>query len=321
VGLPDALGLAQTHGDLLRAGLGIKKAGNAIVALLGGREIHPINVRVGGFYRVPARSELDALIPELVRARDAMCEALEFFGTLSFPDFERDYEFVALCSEDEYAVYDGRIRSNKGLDIAVEEYERYFEEHQVPHSTALHSLRVEPGLTAIAGGRAYVCGPLARFNLSFEQLRPRAREAARQAGLEPPCCNPHRSLLVRSIEIIQALETALALIDRYVEPAVPAIAVPHRAGAGHGCTEAPRGLLYHRYALNPDGAIDTARIVPPTSQNQASIEGDLFELASSLADLPIAEARSKAERAVRNYDPCISCSTHFLDLRIEREAT
>jgi sulfhydrogenase subunit alpha len=126
---------------------------------------------------------------------------------------------------------------------------------------------------------------------------------------------------VRGVEIIQALDTALTLIGRYVEPAAPALAVPRRAGVGHGCTEAPRGLLYHRYALDSDGAIEAARIVPPTSQNQASIEGDLFELATSLAERPLAEARTSAERAVRNYDPCISCSTHFLDLRIEREGS
>jgi sulfhydrogenase subunit alpha len=311
LGYPDALTLAQKHGPLVRAGLSIKKAGNTLVAALGGREVHPINVKIGGFYRAPSRTELERLVAELESAREAMGEALEFMGTLDFPSFERDYEFVALSSDREYAMCEGRLISSKGLSCDVHEYEQHFEERQVPHSTALHSVRREGG--------AYVCGPLARFNLSFDRLRPRAQAAARSVGLSVPCRNPYRSLLVRGVEVVQALDDALAIITNYAEPEQSALPAPPRAGSGQGCSEAPRGLLYHRYTLAADGSITDARIVPPTSQNQLSIEQDLFELATLLAELPHREATARAEHAVRNYDPCISCSTHFLRLEIERD--
>jgi len=312
LGFPDALALAKQHPDWVRAGLAVKKAGNAIVARLGGREIHPINVKVGGFFRAPSPAELTELMPELERARDAMMEALVFLGKLQFPVFERPYEFVSLREEREYPMMEGRLVSSEGLDIAVEEYEQHFIERHVPHSTALHSTRRD--------GSPYFCGPLARFNLNADRLRPLATEAAERVGLHAPCRNPYRSLLVRAVELIQALDDALAIIADYQPPAAAAIELTSRAGIGHGCTEAPRGLLYHRYELDAAGDILDARIVPPTSQNQATIERDLLELGRTLAELPHAEATARAEQAVRNYDPCISCSTHFLSLRLEQES-
>jgi coenzyme F420-reducing hydrogenase alpha subunit len=312
LGFPDALALAKRHPEWVRSGLAVKKAGNAIVAQLGGREVHPINVKVGGFFRAPSRAELSGLVPELERARDAMLEALAFLARLEFPTFERPYEFVSLREEREYPMMEGRLVSSEGLDIAIEEYDQHFVEQQVPHSTALHSSR--------RGGGAYFCGPLARFNLNADRLRPLAAEAAERIGLRAPCRNPYRSLLVRGVELIQAIDDALAIIAEYDPPPAPALELTSHAGVGHGCTEAPRGLLYHRYAVDERGAILDARIVPPTSQNQATIERDLLELGRTLAELPHAEATLRAEQAVRNYDPCISCSTHFLSLRFEQEA-
>jgi coenzyme F420-reducing hydrogenase alpha subunit len=309
LGFADGVAMARVHPEVVRAGLGIKKAGNAIVRAIGGREVHPINVRVGGFYRAPGREELERLLPELETARAAMRSALTWMAGFSFPDFERDYEFVALSHPSEYAVLEGRITSSRGLSIEAPEYDAHFVEEQVPHSTALHS-RLD--------GRSYFCGPLARINLNFDRLGDEAKQAASDIGFSVPCTNPFKSLLSRGLETLHALDEALRIIQTYERPERPFVELPRNAVTGYGCTEAPRGLLYHRYRLDGSGTITDAKIVPPTSQNQRTIEEDLFAIAGRLGRMPHEQATLLAEQTVRNYDPCISCSTHFLTLEIER---
>jgi len=310
LGYQDGFRMAKDHPEIVKRGLRLKKAGNALVAKLGGREIHPINVRVGGFYRVPAKEELLPLAEELKWARDAALETVRWTAGLSFPDFERDYEFVALRHPQEYPMNEGRLASDRGLDLAAAEYEENFVEEQVPHSTALHSRLKARG--------PYLVGPLARFNLNFPRLTPLARDAAREAGLTPPCRNPFKSIIVRSVEILFAVEESLHLIENYERPERPFIEAEPKAAVGYGCTEAPRGILYHRYRLNDEGLIQEAKIVPPTSQNQKSMEADLAEFALRNPDLPLDRLTWQCEQVIRNYDPCISCATHCLKLEIER---
>jgi sulfhydrogenase subunit alpha len=310
LGYAGAVDMARDHGDVVRRGLALKKAGNEILTLIGGREIHPINVRVGGFYRTPRRRELAPLAERLKWARDAAFETVRWTAGFDFPDRERDYAFVALRHKGEYPFNEGRIVSSRGLDIAAAEYESHFEEMHVDRSTALHA--------QFRGGGSYLVGPLARYSLNFDRLSPLAQEAARQAGLGPSCNNPYRSIVVRAVEVLYACDEALRIIAGYEEPAEPAIAQAPRAGSGFSATEAPRGLLYHRYRLEADGTIAEARIVPPTSQNQASIEQDLVGFIGGFLDLPDEELRHRCEQTVRNYDPCISCSTHFLRLEMDR---
>jgi len=313
LGYDDAFAMAKDHGDMVRRGLALKQLGNAIVTCLGGRAIHPVNVRVGGFYRVPTRDALTALAPGIDEALAAARAALAWAGGFSFPELERDHELVALRDELAYPFCDGRIASTAGIDIPVRDFDARFVEEQVPYSTALHARVRDRG--------AYLCGPLARFALNADRLGAEAREAARSVGLAAPCRNPFRSILVRLVEIIQALDEARSIVGSYVPPDRPCAPAPLRAGVGHGATEAPRGLLYHRYVLDEQGLITDARIVPPTSQNQKAIEDDLRAIAGTLASLPPEEATLRAEHVVRNHDPCISCSTHFLDLRITRGST
>ena len=310
LGFPDAVAMAKDHGDWVRKGLRIRKAGNAIMDCLGGRAIHPVNIRIGGFFRAPARSELDALLPELRWARQACAECLDWMTGFDFPALERDYEFVALRHEHEYPFCEGRIVSSRGMDIPVSDYDATFVEAQVPYSNALHS--------TIRSRGAYLCGPLARFNLNFDRLSPSIQELARGAGITPPCRNPFKAILVRLVEMAHAFDEAIRVIESYEPPAAPFVESTPRAASGVGATEAPRGLLYHRYAMDADGSITEARIVPPTSQNQLAIEEDLFALAPELTSLPHADATHRAEQAIRNHDPCISCATHFLTLRFER---
>jgi sulfhydrogenase subunit alpha len=313
---PDFLGydsvvqMARDHPQAVERGLALKRVGNDLMSLLGGREVHPINVRVGGFYRAPAPRELGAIAERLKWARDAALETVRWVAGFDYPEFEQDYEFVALRNAGEYPIDEGRIVSNKGLDISVGAYGDHFVEQHLSHSNALHSRLRERG--------AYFVGPLARYGLNFDALSPVAKEAARAAGLPAVCRNPFRSIIVRSVEILYACDEALRLIDAYEMPARPAVDVPPRAAVGHGCTEAPRGILYHRYTIDPGGGIVEAKIVPPTSQNQAQIEADLRRFVQSSVTLPDDQLTWRCEQAVRNYDPCISCATHFLTLHIAR---
>ena len=310
LGFPDAISMAAAHGEAVQRGLALKKAGNEVLRLLGGREIHPVNVRVGGFYRVPTRAELAPLAATLQAAHGQAVALAHWVAGFPFPEFARDYEFVALRHPDEYPLNAGRIVSNRGLDIAVAEYEAEFVERHVAHSTALQS-----GLRARG---SYLVGPLARFNLNHDRLGPSVQALAAELDLAPGCTNPFRSIVVRAIEVVYACEEALRLIAAYDPPPSPAVPVVARAGVGTACTEAPRGILFHRYRLDTEGSILEARIVPPTSQNQSTIEDDLRLIATRDLDLPEATLRDHCEQGIRNYDPCISCSTHFLRLEVRR---
>ncbi|MBI4382593.1 MAG: Ni/Fe hydrogenase subunit alpha [Nitrospinae bacterium] len=311
LGYEDAIQIARDHKDLVENVLKLKKLGNDIVALLGGREIHPINARVGGFYKVPAKKDLAPLKERLKWGLEFARAAVQFTAGFAFPEFERDYEFVALRHPGEYPFNEGRLVSSKGLDIDAGEYENHFQEIHVERSNALHSVLKARG--------AYFVGPMARYSLNFDKLGPLAQESARSAGLGPVCRNPFKSILVRGVETVHAVEEALRLIDRYEPPEKPAEDVRPRAGAACAITEAPRGILYHRYKLDESGTILDAKIVPPTSQNQKIIEDDLREFIPPRLDLTDEKLTWQCEQAIRNYDPCISCATHFLKLNVERE--
>jgi coenzyme F420-reducing hydrogenase alpha subunit len=311
LGYDNAIQMATDFPEQVQMGLRLKKLGNQIMALVGGREIHPINIRVGGFYRVPTRKELESLVPDLEWALEAAVATASWVSGFPFPDFERDYEFVALRHPDEYAIHEGRIVSNRGLDIGVDEWADHFEESQVPWSNALHARRKDGG--------SYHLGPMARYSLNSGLLTPAAKQAAKAAGLGPTCTNPFRSIVVRAVEIAFACEEALRLINGYRQPETPFLAVEPRDVIGHGASEAPRGTLYHRYGVDSEGLITEAHIVPPTSQNQLSIEDDLRAYVVGRTQLSDSQLQWELEQAIRCYDPCISCATHFLDLTVERE--
>jgi coenzyme F420-reducing hydrogenase alpha subunit len=314
--LPDFLGyesaieLARDQPATVARALELKKAGNELMTVIGGREIHPVNVRVGGWYRAPRKRELAPLAEKLERAREIALDTVRLTAALDFPDYERDYELVALARPDEYPIDRGRIVSTGGLDIDVSQYDDHFVEEHVAWSNALHS--------TISGRGSYLCGPLARLALGFDRLSPLAQEAARDAGLTAAERNPFRSIVVRAVELVYAADEALRLLAAYEEPDTPAVEVEPRAGVGFGCTEAPRGILYHRYRLDSCGTILDAKIVPPTSQNQRTIEEDLQGVAERSLDLPDEELTLRCEQTIRNYDPCISCATHFLELEVVR---
>jgi len=310
LGYESAIAMAKDHPEIVTRGLRLKKAGNALMTLLGGRSVHPVSVKVGGFSRVPLRRELEGLKEELLWARDAAVETVRWVAGFDYPDFAQDYTGVALRPPDEYPFNEGQIVSDNDLRIAAAEFERHFSEEQVPYSNALH---------CTLHGAPYLVGPLARLNLNHDHLSLLAKEVLVDTGLSLPLRNPFHGIIARSVEILYALEESLRLIDQYDPPSSPAVPVAVKPGTGMACTEAPRGILYHRYTVDGDGLIREAKIVPPTSQNQRRIEEDLRAYLPRVLDLPNKQAALGCEKVIRCYDPCISCATHFLTLDIRRE--
>ncbi len=310
LGCDSVIALAEMDPAAVQRGLRLKRVGNAILELLGGRAVHPVSVRLGGFTRVPTRTELAALRQPLAEAYEDALACLAWTAQLKLPTLSIDTEFVALRHADEYPFNEGHLVSSRGLDVEQTRFAEHFHEQQVPYSHALQS--------RTSDGRAYFVGPLARLNLNFDRLDDAVVRATRAAGVEFPNRNPYTSIVARAAELLQSVVEARRLVDAYVPPVPAHVDVVARAGSGCAVTEAPRGILYHRYETDADGRIVAATIVPPTSQNQAQMEDDLRKLGPSLVGRSDEEATRLCETALRNYDPCISCATHFLRLELIR---
>lgn len=312
LGYDSGLAMAADHRAEIERGLALKKLGNDIVEVVGGRAVHPVNVRVGGFHRSPSADAVAGLAARLAEAIELGVEIGKWVATFPMPEHHLpdDTELVSLRHPTEYPILDGRLVSTSGLDIGPDEFADHVVEEQVEHSTALHA--------RLLGAGTYLVGPLARFAHAADLLSPRAAALADELGLTPSERNPFRSLLVRAVETVHALEIAHRLASSYAVPERSFVEVEPVAGVGSGWSEAPRGLLWHRYEIDAEGTIVEARIVPPTSQNQPVIEHDLWHLVERSLDLDDAALETMCERAVRNYDPCISCATHFLDMRVHR---
>ena len=310
LGCANAVELAALDRGAVERGLALKKAGNRIVSVLGGRPIHPVSVKVGGFSRVPTVTELRTLRPELEAALGHALGTVDWVASFTAPDFEREERFVSLRHPNEYPMSDGRIVSSDGLDLAPTDWEVAFEEEQVPWSHALQA--------HTADRIPYLLGPAARITLAGDQLHPTAREALDRIGLaEQIRRNPYWSIAARAIELVHAVAEAIDIVDGYHRPERPSEPWTPGPGTASWATEAPRGLLFHHYELDERGSIASAKIVPPTSQNQAAIEADMTSFAPSILHEPHGVATHRLEQLIRSYDPCISCATHFLDLRVE----
>ena len=311
LGYPSALDMAADHRPLVEQALRMKKAGNQLVAILGGRPIHPVSVRVGGWSRAPRLSELKAHRAALAEGLEFAIETVKIVAGFTMPPFAREPRLVSLRHPDEYPFNDGRIVSSDGLDLALPAWRDAFEEHHVEGSNALHARSRD-------GRGAYLVGPAARVTLAAEQLHPIARQALDSSGYADLIrTNMYASIVARAVETVHAFAEAIDIIDAYRPPSEPLVAWQSRPGVAAWATEAPRGILFHRYEVDDAGRIASAQIVPPTSQNQAAIESDLVVAAKEVLELPHGAATHRLEQMIRSYDPCISCATHFLDLTIE----
>lgn len=311
LGFPGGVEMARVFPHEIERGLALKRVGNDIIETLGGRSVHPINLRVGGWYRLPTRTELSALRERVARGIELARETVEWVGTFSFPPTFLDAPVVALRGDSAYPLIEGEIRSSTGEQIPLDLFEGQVEEEQRPYSTALFArLKGVPS--------PYQVGPVARFALNGDLLPSELQLAAKRAGIGKRCLNPFQSIIVRALEVWYACLEAIRIIDSFGEFGKYALSISPRTGCGCGVVEAPRGLLFHRYSLDETGLITDAVIIPPTSQNQAKMEDDLREILKDGAGVADEELQHLAERTIRNFDPCISCATHFLALEVER---
>lgn len=312
-GAASGIELAQRFPMEIQRGLQLKKHGNRLLESLGGRAIHPINVAVGGFYRMPRREDLSALIPDFEWGLAAAIDATRWVAGFRFPNFEEDYEFVSLGHLDEYPFNEGDILSSSGLRVPITEFDKHFAEVHVAYSTALQATRQDKQTP-------YFVGPLARVNLNFERMDDTVKQLADEIGWQPMCRNPFRSIIARGLELVQVYHEALAILKDYQPVGITRVDYQPRPGTGSAATEAPRGLLFHAYEIDESGKIVSARIIPPTSQNQRQIEEDLRSYLTRRLNERVSreELAVDCERLVRTYDPCISCSTHFLKVCWEK---
>ncbi|MEQ6917077.1 Ni/Fe hydrogenase subunit alpha [Halomonas aquatica] len=311
LGYDSAPAMAKDHPDEVRRGLRLQGLGNEIIRTFGGRSVHPVGLCPGGFFHAPDMATMETLRERMSEGLDEARELIAWTAGLPIPEDDQDFVSVSLRHPRDYPITAGRIVSDQGLDIDPAEFEQHFREFQVPHSTALH---------AQLDGHPYLVGPLARLNNNLDRLPADLRRLIDDCGVAFPSRNMFHSIVARAVEIHVALAEALRLTEDYDPTAEPHVEVPTRAGVGFGCTEAPRGILWHRYALDDEARVVEARIVPPTSQNQARMEEDLV---TSLTRFGLARdddaLRLHGEMVIRNYDPCISCATHFLDFHVLRE--
>ncbi len=310
LGYDSAIEMARDHREIVEHGLALKKVGNQIIRILGGRPIHPVSVRMGGFSRVPKRSELEELRPALHNATRIARDTVRLVSGFTAPTFERDMRLVSMRHSKEYPFNEGRIVSTDGIDVALGDWGEAFEEVHLDETNALHA--------RTKSGEVYLMGPSSRVTLAGDQLHPLAAQALAASGLRKQIRrNPFWGIAARAVELVHACAEATDIVDGYVPPSEPLVPWTPRPGVAAWATEAPRGTCFHRYEVDERGLISKAQIVPPTSQNQGGIEADLTAFAPGILSLPHADAQHRLEQLIRSYDPCISCATHFLDLRIE----
>jgi len=308
---PDYLGyeslfaMVKEHLGIIKRALRLKKLGNDLIELVGGRAVHPISAVVNGFTKIPEKEDMKLMRKMLLDAKQDACDTVEFFSSLNIPKFDRKSEHVALSSSGEFAINEGLLVSTEGMRIEEDKYRECIKESQVDYSWSKHS--------QIVGRGSFLVGPLARVNLNFDRLSHDARKLAKEVGFEVPNFNPFMSHIARALEVVNAIDDCIEIIDR-VPLREEDRSYDIRSGTGFAVTEAPRGILYHSYEIGEDGVVKKADIVTPTAQNARNIENDLRELVPAIADLTDEEATLRCEMLIRAYDPCISCSVHYVNL-------
>jgi coenzyme F420-reducing hydrogenase alpha subunit len=312
LGYESAIAMARDHKPIVEQALRLKRTGNEIMKLIGGRAIHPVAMRVGGLSKTPTKAQIAALREPLQDALELSKATLKVVSAFKAPTFEREPLYVAIKHPIDYGLNDGRIVSSDGIDVPLWGWREAFREEQHEGTNALHARTTD--------GRTYMLGPSARVTLNADQLHPIARQALDASGLASQIArNPYWSIAARAVELIHASAAALDIVKRYEEPARPSEPWTPRAGETGWGTEAPRGICWHHYDVDAAGRIAAAQIVAPTGQNQGMIEADLSAFAPQVLSLPHAEATARLEQLIRSYDPCISCATHFITLEIQRD--
>jgi len=319
VGVPSFVPLIKFHPDVVRRALRMKRLCNELCDILVGRHVHPISAVVGGFTKLPSEVELEEMHKRLVELQKDMEATVELFNGLKFPEFERDTEYVALVNDEgEYPLLYGDIGSTDGYRVSKYEYKNVTNEFIVPYASAKRTKWHRD---------SYAVGALARFNLNYEKLNPKAKEAAVTLGLKPKCINPYLNTVAQIVESVHCIEDAIRIIEllwqkgiNHDEVVVPDInekgILPQRSGEGVGAVEVPRGLLIHHYECDERGIFRNANCIIPTNQNTHNIELDMLKLVPEIINQSPEEIKLSLEMLVRAYDPCISCSVHMVVIKL-----
>ncbi len=319
--LPDLLGVdsilpvAETHREELVNLVACRRIANEFSQIICGRTTHPQRLVVGGMAKLPEQEELNNLMAKLEEAGKRLENVVDLFVALGdkWPEFERPTEYVALTSPGEYALYSGQIQTSLDQRRPALFYEQVTNEYCVPHSTAKWTRNVRD---------SYLVGALSRFNLNYNQLFPKAKAAAQKLGLAPQVHNPFLNTLAQLVECVHSIQESMQIISgllqegiREEKPVQPRIT----AAQGVGAVEVPRGILFHKYEYNDQGRVMAADCVIPTNQNHANIQKDMDAIKPQLSGLDPQSIELRLSMLVRGYDPCISCSTHMVDLSSSRQ--
>ena len=311
LGVGSVIPLVETHPAVVDIALRTKKLANDMVRMIGGRAVHPIRTVVGGFTKIPSEDEMLQMKEMLKTAYPDLEASLEVLKTLDLPDFERETEYISLSNPVDYAHYEGNIKSTDGWEIDPMDYLDKIKEKVVQHSTAKHCW---------ADRDSYMVGALSRFNNNYDQLSDNAKRHAEELGLKAPCYNTFMNNIAQFVEIIHSIDDSIRLIDELLEEGMDEdkamVEIKPKAGRGVGAVEAPRGLLIHDYTYNDNGKIEKANLIIPTNMNYGNIERDMNAIVPDIIDKSEDEIRLACEMMIRAYDPCISCSTHFLNVKL-----
>jgi coenzyme F420-reducing hydrogenase alpha subunit len=320
VGVPSFVPLIKSHPEVVRRALKMKRLCNELCDILVGRHVHPISAVVGGFTKLPSHNDLEEMHKRLIELRKDMETTVELFTNLTFPEFERETEYVALVNdEEEYPLLYGDIGSTDGYRVSKYEYKTVTNEFIVPYASAKRTKWHRD---------SYAVGALARFNLNHKKLHPKAKEAANTLNLKPKCINPYLNTVAQIVECVHCVEDAIRIIEtlwqkgiNYDEIVVPDLNqngnLPQRAGEGVGAVEVPRGLLIHHYEIDERGVFKNANCVIPTNQNTHNIELDMIKFVPEIINQSQEEITLALEMLVRAYDPCISCSVHMIEFNFK----
>lgn len=305
-------GMVKDNKETVLRGMRLKSLANELCALVGGRHIHPITLKIGCFSKNPEQKDLASFKEKIIKARPEIEKTVEFFKNLKTPEFERETEYISLTCPDEYALYDGNIKSSDNGETKPADYLDRVKELMVSHSTAKH---------AKANRDSYMVGALARFNNNYEYLHPKAKEVAEEIGLRHPCYNPYMNNIAQVVETVHCFEDSISLIDDLLSNGLQneKTELTPKAGRGVGATEAPRGTLYHEHKLDENGKVIYGNFIIPTGQNLANIENDLKSLIPKILNKQKDDIILDIEMLVRAYDPCISCATHLMKVEFVNE--
>jgi sulfhydrogenase subunit alpha len=307
VGVGSVIPLARSAPEVVMRALRMKKLAGDLCAAICGRHTHPIAMTVGGFTHFPSRGDLEILRERLVAMRGDVEATVELFAKLRLPEFHRDTEYLALRKPGEYCFIDGEIASSDGGSWPVERYREITNEYLVVHSSAKRTKHQR---------EAYMVGALARFNINYAQLNAKAKSAAQALAIRPKCTNPYLNTAAQVVEIVHCVEEAVRVLDQLLAQGIAwedPVRPSRLSGEGVGACEVPRGTLYHHYRIE-DGKISAANCIIPTGQNLANIESDMRALVPTILGRKREEITLALEMLVRAYDPCISCSTHMVEV-------